>query len=631
MATAASAFDVAFESFRFDPIGLRLWRDAQEVPLQAKPAAVLAYLVGHSGRLVSKQELLAAVWPGAVSPAVLMVAIRAVRVALDDTAAAPRFVQTLDRAGYRFLAVPQIRHTPSVAATPVIGRDEAFDRLRRRFAAARSGRRQLVLVTGEAGIGKTAVVDRFAASIAAQGDVAVGRGQCMEIYGESEAYMPILEALEDLCRGPRGSQAVAALRQAAPTWVTQLPAWIAGDELEVMRKRAATATLERIQNEILSALELLASGGLVVLVIEDLHVSDPSTVDLLRFFLDRGSGGQLMIIGTSRPAGLGAAEDPLGSLNLRGASEKDVEQIGLELLQPSDVAAYLRSRLATDGISEELAGALHRYTEGNPLFLVSMVGYLLDRDLLRLRNGEWILERPVDGAGIPENLRLVIRTVVARAGGEIERLLRVAAVQGLTFDSAVQPGAHCGPRAIGASGRQLRRVEQYTHLVRLQGSVDLSGGQRANRYRFAHVLCQNALYDSLEAKDRIRLSIWASWSSGTATSNAVSPPGSRSAMPNTSRSTGSIRACTCSPIPSVRSGFSVIRSRRDGGWTKPCRPRAAAAIRVRSPSPSILKSSIDSSAAKPSSRCSARASAMPCVPSTASRKRRPGPHPTSAT
>lgn len=504
MTTDASAFDIAFESFRFDPIGLRLWRGAQQVPLQAKPAAVLAFLATNAGRVISKQELLAAVWPGAVSPAVLKVAIRAVRLALDDTASEPRFVQTLGRSGYRFLATPLIRQIPSVASTSVVGRDAAFDRLRRRLTAARSGRRQLVLVTGEAGIGKTAVVDRFASSVAASGDVAIGRGQCMEIYGEGEAYMPILEALEDLCRGARGPQAIAALRQAAPTWVTQLPAWIAGDEIDALRKRAATATLERIQGEIVSALELLAKGGVVVLFIEDLHVSDPSTIEILRYFLDRGSSGHVMIVGTSRPTGLRDGEDPLASVKRRGATDKDVEQIELQLLEPCDVAAYLRIRLATDVVGDELADALHRYTEGNPLFLVSMVGYLLDRDLLQVRNGQWTLERSVDGAGIPENLRLVIKTVVARAGAEVEQLLRVAAVQGFTFDSAVLARAAGLDRV--AVEEHLRRVEQYTHLVRLQGTVPLDSGEAAQRYRFAHVLCQNALYESLEAADRMRLS-----------------------------------------------------------------------------------------------------------------------------
>ncbi|HYD50379.1 MAG TPA: AAA family ATPase, partial [Terriglobales bacterium] len=99
-------------------------------------------------------------WPGAVSPAVLKVAVRAIRVALEDTATEPRFVETIGRSGYRFLAEPRIRLAPSAAPTLVVGREAALERLRRCFAAARKGHPQLVFVTGPAGIGKTAVVDR---------------------------------------------------------------------------------------------------------------------------------------------------------------------------------------------------------------------------------------------------------------------------------------------------------------------------------------------------------------------------------------------------------------------------------------------------------------------------------------
>ncbi|HYD48599.1 MAG TPA: winged helix-turn-helix domain-containing protein, partial [Terriglobales bacterium] len=162
MSNLSHSRDLAFGSFRFDPIGLRLWRDRSEVPLQAKPAAVLAYLATNAGRVVLKQELLTAVWPGAVSPAVLKVAIRAIRVALDDTTTQPRFLETCGRAGYRFRSVERIRQTAGVAAPAfLVGREPELERLRQCFAAARSARRQLVFLTGEAGIGKTAVVDRF--------------------------------------------------------------------------------------------------------------------------------------------------------------------------------------------------------------------------------------------------------------------------------------------------------------------------------------------------------------------------------------------------------------------------------------------------------------------------------------
>jgi class 3 adenylate cyclase/tetratricopeptide (TPR) repeat protein len=100
-----------FERFRLDPDHACLWRDTEAIALPPKAFAMLHYLVTHSDRLVTKDELLDAVWPEtAVSEAVVRVAIRALRKALDDTAQTPRFIATVPRRGYRFLA-PVTEHT----------------------------------------------------------------------------------------------------------------------------------------------------------------------------------------------------------------------------------------------------------------------------------------------------------------------------------------------------------------------------------------------------------------------------------------------------------------------------------------------------------------------------------------
>ncbi len=496
--------ELAFGPFRFDPVGLRLSRDGIPVPLQAKPAAVLAYLATNAGRVVLKQELLTAVWPGAVSPAVLKVAIRAIRLALGDTATQPVFLETFGRAGYRFRSVERIRPTPAASASAsLVGRDSELERLRQCFAAARSAQRQLVFLTGEAGIGKTAVVDHFVAAGIACDGVAVGRGQCMEVYGEREAYMPILEALEDLCRGEHGAEAITVLRQDAPTWAAQLTGSLIGEGVSDSRLKTSV-TRDRMQAELVSALEKLAAGRVVLLVLEDLHVSDPSTIEFLDCFSKGAASARIMILGTSRPPGLQSSESPFGAMPQSAEQPPRWHEIELPRLAAGAVGEYLRNRLTAHDVNAELADAVHRYTEGNPLFMVSMVEYLIDRGLLRMRDGEWGMERPFASAGIPENLRHMIKTVVTRAGIGVEPVLRVAAVQGYSFDSAVV--ARAAGLDLAEVERQLQRVEQHTHLVRRQAQVDLPGGGRTTRYRFAHVLSQNALYAGLESGERRRLS-----------------------------------------------------------------------------------------------------------------------------
>jgi hypothetical protein len=247
--------------------------------------------------LVTRDELRAAAWPAtAVSESVLRGAIRELRDVLGDDAAAARFIETVPHRGHRFVAsVTRAPPHPAErdAGGPVphgaaqsrprilIGRDAELARLQQALERARQGARQVVFVTGEPGIGKTAVVDAFLAVAAGIGDVRVVRGQCVEHYGSGEAYLPVLEALAQLCRQPGGEQVIALLSRQAPTWVVQMSGLIADAELETVQRRAHGATRERMLRELAEALDALTAERTLVLALEDLHWSDYSTLDLV--------------------------------------------------------------------------------------------------------------------------------------------------------------------------------------------------------------------------------------------------------------------------------------------------------------------------------------------------------------
>ena len=92
--------------------------------------------------------------------------------------------------------------TPPPTAGPIVGRQGEVEALESGFQRAARGARQLVFVSGEAGVGKTTVVDLWLARLDARGAVRIARGQCVEHYGEGETYLPLLEALGQLSRGP---------------------------------------------------------------------------------------------------------------------------------------------------------------------------------------------------------------------------------------------------------------------------------------------------------------------------------------------------------------------------------------------------------------------------------------------
>jgi hypothetical protein len=148
----------------------------------------------------------------------------------------PRFIETVSRRGYRFIAAPLVPAMPATPAKPTasaivsvggprqptsfIGRTEAVSRLQRAWGQASSGQRAVVWIAGEPGIGKTTLIEHFVAGL---DGVACARGQCVEHYGTGEPYLPVLEALGELCRGDRALPGL--LRTVAPTWLLQLP-WL---------------------------------------------------------------------------------------------------------------------------------------------------------------------------------------------------------------------------------------------------------------------------------------------------------------------------------------------------------------------------------------------------------------------
>jgi DNA-binding winged helix-turn-helix (wHTH) protein len=183
---------ILFPPFRLERANEQLWRDETLVSLRPKPFAVLRYLVEHPGRLVTREELQNAIWPGIyVSEGLLRGYIRALREILEDDADAPRFIETVPRRGFRFIAplsttspvassqysgVSRGQGSPSQLATdnwqlttPLVGREAELAQLCEGLAKAARGERQLVFVTGEPGIGKTTLVEAFLQSLESRG------------------------------------------------------------------------------------------------------------------------------------------------------------------------------------------------------------------------------------------------------------------------------------------------------------------------------------------------------------------------------------------------------------------------------------------------------------------------------
>ena len=499
---------LTFGPFRLDGAQGRLWRGAQVINLRPRSLAMLQYLVEHPGRLVTKAELRQHVWAGThVSDTVLRVCVQEIRAALGDAAAAPRYLETVGRQGYRFLG-GEDRERPAPVTTgptgPIVGRQAAVEALERRFRQAVHGARQVVFVSGDVGVGKTTVVGVWQARLDAGSGVQLAWGQCVEHSGAGEAYLPLLQALGQLCRGPGHQEVLAVLRQYAPLWLVQLPGLVSEPERERLQRQVQGTTSARMLRELTDALDVLSAAVPLVLVLEDLQWSDHATVEALASVAQQRAAARLLVVGTYRPVEVLLHRHPLRGMvqELRGRGRAG--ELRLELLSAPDVEAYVAGRLGGP-VAAALAAFVYERTEGNALFMVNSVEHLVQQGLVVRRVGQWTLR---DGAAatmaqVPEALGQLLLRRIEELQPDVRRMLEAASVVGVAFAvAAVAAGAQCPVEEVEAACEGLAAQQHFLDDLGLTGWPD---GTSGGCYRFRHALYSQVLYEQLGSARRIRL------------------------------------------------------------------------------------------------------------------------------
>ncbi|MEW6269859.1 MAG: AAA family ATPase, partial [Thermodesulfobacteriota bacterium] len=506
-------------ALRLDPANECAWRGERRLELTPKEFAVLRHLVERAGRLVTKAELLDSVWDAVVSESALTSCIRDLRRALADSSRVPLYIETVHRRGFRFIGPVAAAAAPSRApgavrvegvasAAParpqLVGRDGELARLHASFADVAAGRRRVVLLSGEAGIGKTALVEEFLAGLDGEGEVRVGRGQCVEQFGAGEAYLPVLEALGRLGRGPRGDRVVATLRQYAPAWLAYLSGLLSDDELAAVERRAQATTRERTLRELAEALDALAADAPLVLLLEDLHWSDSATIDLLAVLARRRDPARVLVVGTYRPADVAASGHPLHAALQELRLHGHCVEVAVDFLGEEAIAELLLDRFPKSDLPARLARVLARSTSGNPLFLVNVVDDLVARGRVREVDGRWSVAAPVDelAATVPQTLRQMVETQIERLTPQEQAVLAVASVAGVEFSAELAASDGIAPRSAEECCDALARQGRFLRAV---GAAEWPDGTVAARYAFIHALYQNVLYDRVPIGSRVGL------------------------------------------------------------------------------------------------------------------------------
>lgn len=485
--------------YRFGPYELdgarrELRRHGQRVRIQRKPLGVLEYLIRNADRVVSREELLRAVWTDAsVEEGALKSAIYALRRALidpgsDADAEDEGWIRSFHGLGYRFMASPRVtspgarEDSPRSAASPGLGdfvdREHEMEQLSALCAAALHGERQIVLLDGPPGIGKTRTAAEIARAARSLG-FECHEGRTHEGDG-APPFWPWTQILRSWIAA-HGAPSFDALAGADRTALLSAlePEWTKPVEDARLESAASDQARFRILDCALRFFARTAEQRPLLLVLDDLHRADSASLDLLLFVAQHLTRARLMIVATHRPLAPGHAlgralrEPAVRSIALAGLVRESVESILIRALDGEPTAALVERVFAASG--------------GNPLF-VSELARALASDA---RSAQDAHAAPLP---IPARLHDAVWARICECSHEARQALRLASVAGpeLTLPLLLRA---LRSELDDASVRRSLDEAQQRHLIAPAPDV----------VRFVHGIVREALYERLSHTERIQL------------------------------------------------------------------------------------------------------------------------------
>ena len=437
----------------------------------------------------------------------------------------------------------EAEHVPE--APRIVARERELERLDRELEHALGGNGRVVLVSGQPGQGKTALMTAFAARAqAAHPELLVAVGTCNAYTGRGDPFLPFRQILAqftgevpagshlDAFQRERAARLTRAVPRAADILVRKGPHLLdslvpvaalgarmqqAGVALPPLPATAGSMpgaasmvqpggeNQRALRSETAATLAALAEDAPLLLVLDDLHWLDDSSAELLLHLTSVVAGHRVLVLGAFRPADLqmsgssGArVSHPLVELAQSGATTIDVGR--------SDGRAFVDSWVdrEANALDEDFRAALVRQTGGHPLFTIELLRAMRERgDLVKDEAGRWSAAPDLHWNQVPDRIADALAARVGRLDAAARDVLRVASVEGEVFTAEV------AARLLGLEPRQavasLGSVLDRGH--RLVAAVDVQrvAGGLVSRYAFRHNLIQRYVYDSIDVGERAYL------------------------------------------------------------------------------------------------------------------------------
>lgn len=491
----------AFGEFFLDVQLYQLRRGELVVPLEPKVFDVLRYLVEHSDRVVTKAELLRALWAHeVVTEAVLPTNVNALRRALGQARGEKRPIETVHGRGYR-LSVPVTKSQPPppepfvvrsysiptpdpvTQLEPYVGQAPLLEKLRKVLMRALAEQGQLCVISGEAGVGKTRIARHVAELARAHG------ADVWMAASEDGKEAPPLWVFQQILRGALSSEGVEGLRRWLGPLAQELFEVLADEREARFSGMSREHGSIRLFDALVRVLTHASRARARVIWLEDMHRADDASWQVLRMLAPHLERTAVLVLITLRSRDDLTVVTPVQrnlDLLLRTPAASHFLMRGLEVAEVQALAGSLLGR----PVDAELAGLLHEKTGGNPMFVRELAGWLDARG-----HADAAALRDTPNLAPPDVVRHVLRRRVMRLGPEAKLLLEAAAVAGVSWDTQIVE------RATAFTRTTFEDVVDAAIAQRV--IVPVSG--RIDAYRFVHDLLRDTLYADLPMRERRRL------------------------------------------------------------------------------------------------------------------------------
>lgn len=510
-----------FGSFTLDPAAEALLRDGQVRPLPLQCVRLIRYLADRPGRVIAKQELLDHLWPGiAPTEDVLKSTIAQVRQALGDEGDGQRYIRTFPRRGYQFVcpvssATPELAASATAATTTpaassiavddsrLIGRDAALSALQNAFAATAERRATPVLLSADAGGGKTMLARHFLRW-------AEGQGACVmyaRFFDYSTSRLAPFVTFVDLLRA-------AVERQGATTSASELTDLLqqvgghalvdalserpdGGDTTTAVQPRTSFEHDLRAVAPLSRAFVSLSRERLTVLALDDLQWLKEADRDLLTHLVAESQDERLMILAIVRSEDLRLESSAVSQWLNRAGTHRRFANVSLQPWTEAECRTAVASALRLEshgGAPDVDAAALFRLTGGNPHFLMEMLRGLTPVPAIRYDGSKSGAKRvTLANATLPRTLALACAERLDRLSPAVRALVDRAAVLGDEFRATTL--ARVADMPVEDVDAQLQEAVQASVL-----STELVTAEED--YRFHHTILRRVAYDRLSPRVR---------------------------------------------------------------------------------------------------------------------------------